>query len=498
MTFFITYNLLPLMIVVIPFYCLYKYTSVPPKRILLIIIIIAAAINLRHFFLFGACTGFDSQEFIGYGQEFASGNGLTGVIYRTPLYPFICGLFFSLFSYPLSALVIFNHLLIILSIIIVWKLALSTGFSLTCATFAAVFFLLNSLVLNMAQYIMSDLLFMFLLLISLLSAVLFIKQAPSMKMALITAILFALTLHCRQLSAPFAYTTILISFLRAFQNRCKKRFLVTAVFALVYFVSIVPWSLHNYKTHGYYGLSSHFGANIFTKLTSYNLQDTTSPTMQKIRPVYDNVLFDLGLTGYETPEYPESDWTINIIPHTLTDSLTINHGMQYHEASDLLKRASFEGFAADPSAYLNSVAKTFFSLLFKHHELYPSPKRVWPQSLSPALLPASFFRGFFYLPGHFIFLFIPLFLFYKKKSFYMLIPFTAIGTGYLMTSLVQTGFTRYTIPWIPYWAILAGFCIDKGIDTGTIIIRKFKPHIKNHLSKPGTLVRKSASKQDTP
>jgi 4-amino-4-deoxy-L-arabinose transferase-like glycosyltransferase len=304
---------------------------------------------------------------------------------------------------------------------------------------------------------MSEMLFMTLILLCIL---VFIKlnESPTLLWAITSGITCSAASHCRQLALPFFLAALAILI---FRTR-KRGAVLSAVAILTLLLCNMPWSLRNLNLHGSYTISSHLGPNIFTKLTSYRLENAKGRWYGKIEPVYSNVLKDLGLSGYKAPDHPEEAWQVNRIPHALSDSLKKYHGYTYPQAGNLMLKVSLEGFVSKPADYIRSIGKTMYVLVFQHMELYPFPNHAFP--LPKAAYNILFFRqvatGASHISGLFIVMFPLVFFLRHKNSILLIIPFTILLIGYLTTAAVHVGFTRYTIPWIPYSAICAAYVIE--------------------------------------
>jgi hypothetical protein len=283
-------------------------------------------------------------------------------------------------------------------------------------------------------------------------------RRPSWQGALAAGVLFALCAHCRQIATPLLILGLVILVLG---NRKGRVMFALAAFA-VYLCCCAPWSLRNQRLYGGYALSYHLGPNIFTKLTSFKLQDTDGKKFSIVKPVLLNVEQDLGIAGYAEPEHPEDNWDVNKIPHRMMDSLVKNHGYSYSNATGLLTAVSIEGFLRHPGLYARSIVKTGYALLFEHHETVPAIADVFPKSGYFPYAVRAPVRSFVTLDS-FLFLLFVCFGLWKRERLVSAVwlPFLIVCYGYLSVAMVQVGFSRYAVPWTPFAAMIAAYVMSE-------------------------------------
>lgn len=401
--------------------------------------------------------GEDSRGYIDWARQFAAGKGFPGMIYRPPLYSFVLGLVFKAGGTP-ATMVLLQRLVAIVCIPLVYWLGRAFSLGRRAAVCAALLFAVDSLTMQMARYIMTEILFVGILLVSLLSLV-WVHRSPSMTRGVVCGILFSVCAHCRQLATSFLALGLVLVVLR-----WRRRAIVPVTTTLLVFAGLnAPWSIRNYAKFGTYGLSSHLGLNIFTKLSSYRLEYEQGKAFQRIEPVYKRVLEDLGLEDYEEPHRPEDAWQVNRIPHVLRDSLSANHGYSFAEASRLLVAVSIEGFLHHPGRYIMSIGKAFGTMVFRHREMYPTVEEVLP-------VPETFMRwypvrtalrGLVCVPA-ILGLLLPLVVAFGRydRRTRIWVPWALFVGGYLTTAAIQVGFTRYTTPWTPFRLMCAAVVLD--------------------------------------
>lgn len=445
--YFCLSSILPLLLC--SFFVLYlnrKTSKFHPILSIGIVTAISIFLHLYNFIQYSPDVGVDSKGYIHWASQMVHGNGFPNLWYRPPLYPFFIGIIFKLTgSASLVPVVLIQHILLILCVPLLYILARLWNFPEEAAILSSLLFSFNSLLMQMATAIMSETLFIFLLLVSMVALTFLIKN-PSIKPAIYCGTAFSLLSHCRQIASPLLF--ICLSFFCF--SKPRKFMNVSLITIAAFLICGIPWSIRNLNTFGSYGLSYQLGPNIFTKICSYNLEPVKGRTFDQIKKVY----YDIRSQIY-SPEKkaPEDDWELNKIPHLLIDSL-INNGYSPSVAGNLLVKASIEGFFQNKAAYISSIWKALCTMLFEYHDIYPSLEYVFPidSMFFDLWIVRAVFRGIATISGFFLFLF-PVYLLLSgiKLSNPVFIPFYITVFGYLSTSFIHVGFTRYTIPWQPFF-----------------------------------------------
>jgi hypothetical protein len=411
---------------------------------------LAILIHLYNFLHTGVIVEADSLGYIHWAREFARGNGFTGMIFRTPLYPFLLGLTFLGGHSSLVPIVIFQHVLIVLCIPGIYVISRSAGCSQTGALYASLLFTVNSLIIQSAARIMTEAVYLVLLL-SVFGMFLIWIKVPTCFRSILLGVVFSLVAYLR----PGVETLLVLSLLILFLRYKKYALAPASIVIAVFVVLTAPWSFRNLAKFQTYSLSRSSGIHLFTKAESYKLLDTTGQYYREIERPLAGVLRDLKVTD-ETWKKPREDaWEINAVPHALKDSLMLYHGCSYALADHTLAMVAFEGIKKHTAGYGLSVLKTLSVFFLMHRELYPSSEAVVPAAVSGrfSFIPSSVVRGFLYVPG-ILFVIFPFYLMARKQFFTLrIVPFLFGMTGLASVALVEAGFTRYTIPWIPFWII---------------------------------------------
>ena len=423
--------------------------------------IVAAAVvfhwyNIAHF---GVSFEFDGKEYWSLARGLAEGHGFSGAVYRPPLYPAIVGLFITAGDARGLWVVIFQHAIVLAATIGTYALGRLFGFSRGASLIAASLMAMNSLLMQSAAFIMTEIVFMALAFLCVASLKL-VFESPSTKRAIIMGSAFAAASYCRELLLP-----LFICGCMALALKKGKPGIRAALLSLLVFISATaPWCARNFFLNGHYEMSASFGVQAFTKATAFHLENPSGLFYKRIEAPLNNVLRDMGRLPYAAPKIPEDDWQINRVPHALMDSLRRYHGYSFFAASDVLGKAAMEGFIKRPVGYIYSIAQSFSTLLFTHRELYPSIKALLPvdkNRLPPFI--ARMAQGCVYVSG-FLFLLFPLAALLRKKTLpSQWAPFYVVCMMYLLTAAVQIGFTRYSVPWEPLKILCAAFAVETAI-----------------------------------
>jgi hypothetical protein len=458
--FLVVDNIVPLVLLAVTAIC---FSRCVPRTIsgwagVGFLMVLAILIHLYNYLHTGVIVGVDSQGYIHWAREFALGNGFPGMIFRAPLYPFLLGLTFLSGHSSLVPMVVFQHALIVLCVPLIYAVSKSTGCSQAGALYASLLFTVNSLIIQSAAYIMTETIYLFLLLSVFGMFMVWIKS-PSIVGSILLGVIFSLIAYLRP-----GVETLLVLSLSILFIVWKKKALAPGLIVVAVFVALcAPWSLRNLAAFQTYSLSRSLGIHLFTKAESYTLLDTAGRHYKEIRRPLTGVLRDLKVTDESWKKPREDAWEINAAPHALKDSLIRYHGFSYTRADGVLEAAALEGIARHPAEYGLSILRALAVFVFKHCELYPTSGDVVPPKVSGlfSAVPESMIRGFCYVPG-ILFALFPIYLIARKKFFtFRIVPFLFGMTGLASVALVEIGLTRYTIPWLPFWIIcVAGMMTD--------------------------------------
>jgi 4-amino-4-deoxy-L-arabinose transferase-like glycosyltransferase len=458
--FALFYNFLPLCFIGAAIAVFYrKATHKSPQWTLTLLIAAALFLHGLNLARFGVVPAFDSAEYLSLAHGFASGHGLSGSVYRPPLYPALAGLFMVAGDKNGLAVVLLQHVLLVLCVPGVYYSGRLFGFSREASLIASAFMVLNSLLMQSAGFIMTEIVFLFLVL-ACIAALKRLYEAPSIGMAIIVGLVFAAASYCRQLLFP----VLLCGSAALVWKKGRRGVFAAAISIIVFFGATAPWCLRNLFSSGHYAMSASFGVQAFTKATAFHLEDVEGRSFKEIEKPFANVLVDMGRSSYRVPAVPEDDWLINRVPHALVDTLMRYHGCSYFAASDELGTVAIEGFKKHPARYLSSIFSSFGTLLFSHREIYPDAGSIAP--VDHPRMPLALIRaikGMVYISGY-VFLLFPIAVVLRRNfSFSVWAPFTVVCMMYFFTAAIQIGFTRYTVPWEPLKILCAAYTVETAL-----------------------------------
>jgi len=458
------YNFIPACLIGLVTLIIYrKALRNSPALTICALVAVAAVFHWYNIVNFGVSFEFDGKEYWSLARGLAEGRGFSGAVYRPPLYPAMVGQFITAGDEWGLWVVIFQHAIVLAAAIGTYALGRLFSFSKGASLIAVSFMAMNSLLLQSAAFIMTEIVFMGLALVC-LAALKLLFESPTTKRAIVTGSAFAAASYCRGLLLPLLFCGCMALVLK----KGKPGIRAAVLSLLVFFGATAPWCARNFFLGGHYAMSAGFGVQAFTKATAFHLENPSGRFYKRIEAPLNNVLRDMGRFPYAAPKIPEDDWQINRVPHALMDSLRRYHGYSFFGASDALGKAALEGFIKRPVGYLSSIAHSFSTLLFAHRELYPSIGALLPvdkNRLPPFI--ARMAQGCVYVSG-FLFLLFPLAALLRKKTLpSQWAPFCVVCMMYLLTAAVQIGFTRYSIPWEPLKILCAAFAVETAISATT-------------------------------
>lgn len=415
------------------------------RMILLGILGVASLLHVRAIMVLPIEIIPDSEGYLHWARTFADGQGFPGMIYRRPVYPMLLGAMFKAGATTLLPAVTAQHLLLLASSGVLYFLGRELSFSKNASFLAVALFSLNSLMMQIAQAILVESLFVFLALATTLMLVRFYRSGT-----VGYAVLSGLGASMMSLTRGFGLI-LLVPFLAlvVVRTRARRLKVITISLGVVLFLTI-PWSVRNKVKYDHFGLSASTGLVVFTHALSYRIFDPATENGSILAPTLSHVIEDLDRDEIVGKQSPEDDWQLNAIPHILVDSLVQHHGMSFVEADRLLLRASIQSILSSPIKYAAGVARSLRAMIFEHREMYPNPEAIVPLGpLHSNQFIVRFMRGLVYLPG-ILFLAFPFVYFFRNSGWEQCFPFLIAAGGLCATAAIQVGFTRYTIPWIGF------------------------------------------------
>lgn len=468
MIFFLVYEILSVLLLFGLTAAVLRYPSLH-RSFLLLCIALAILVHLR----FGvnhpvAFTG-DSSEYIEWTHHWKE-NSMA--IRRPPLYP----LFLRAFTSERAGLkdpVLLQHLLMASLVPLVFLLGLQSGLSRGTALFAALLVAIDPLLVQSGQEIMSEALSTIAVVLCALALVALVKK-PTYARAALLAAAFAQSSHIRA-TTDILFALIMGGLLFWDWRRNRLAHIKAIVLAAVVFAALnAPMSFLNLRTHGVYNRSHMQGLILLTKSVSYNLINPGAPEFHPIQAAYDKSMRQRGLPpGYRSPDLL-ADWDLNAVPHDIMFDLVFERGMSYMEVDRLMSSIAISSFLHSPFWYAKSILDDLNRLLFECREFYPDPrillgfeKQAAPNG-GPLLFLLRFARGMVHPSSWFLIAGALLWIFLRSRNrltwnlpgWGLLVIAGFFIYGYLLTAAVQIGLTRYTVPWLPFRAILIAAGLD--------------------------------------
>lgn len=186
-------------------------------------------------------------------------------VFVTPLYPLYLSFFIRFLPETPTAgffIILFQHLMGLLSTVLVYRTARRI-FNPATATWSALLFSLNPLVLYYEHVVQTETLFI-LILCMLIHALSSLADVPTYKQDLIIGILSAALTLTRPVAKMFVF--IVLFFLVIKLRRIKPILPHALVISAVYILLLFPWMLSNYRHLGFFDVGRGEGINLYLRL----------------------------------------------------------------------------------------------------------------------------------------------------------------------------------------------------------------------------------------
>ncbi len=208
--------------------------------------------------------------------------------FRTPVFPAFQGFWEALLSFSISQYIVIQILLALINIYLLGRLV-SFFAGVAWQLIAMLVFSVDLLTMQVANYVLSETLFSFLLLLS-LNMLLTIHASAKNRygLAIICGVCFGLFALCRPVGQyiPFALVPWIILFRRD-EHDYKSRWIVSALVVVVSLSLVHAWKLNNLVNKG------HYFTSITTSFNMYNYRAAWNVAYRDGRPFDDvKVEFD--------------------------------------------------------------------------------------------------------------------------------------------------------------------------------------------------------------
>ena len=208
---------------------------------------------------------------------------------RTPGYPCFLALIYSLFGTHPGWIIGFQILLNLMSIFLVFKIALQLAFSRSTALIAAFVFSIDIHTIMFIYELYSETLFVFLLLFSVFLFLKF-RETGISGFLIFAGLLLGLLAMIRPISLylPIIFLVVII-YHQKISNRMQ--FSKIAIFITVFLVTISIWYIRNYSVYGTYGFSTLPSKNLYLLNAVYTESNSKNKNATDIeREFIDNAI----------------------------------------------------------------------------------------------------------------------------------------------------------------------------------------------------------------
>jgi|WetSurMetagenome_2_1015567.scaffolds.fasta_scaffold33160_2 4-amino-4-deoxy-L-arabinose transferase-like glycosyltransferase len=378
--------------------------------------------------------------------------------FRTPGYPVFIFLIYGVFGINVSAVLFIQILINLASVFILYyigKMLIDKTYGFICA-------LLFCIEPDHLQYIFSlltDTLFVFLLLLSCLFLILFFKKVKSFYL-IIASIVLGLATLVRPIS--FLFPIVIVSGLIIYLIKYKKgdflnivRYL--AIVLISFGITISPWLIRNYYNYGYAELSSISGYNLLNYNVAFAAKRIENKPIENIRDDFDNIVLKKGCAEKMYNPFYKSK-------------------IQGEVAKDFIMANKWEYFKAHCLGMINIYSSMDFKTFSQHILRIGTKKQDKYNGGSFDKFSIDLGR-FKILPFSIILMggcYAILFFFYyitavcgavlfAKERKYLLLFFMFTPILYFTILIGVVGLARYKLPISPFYIILSAYCVYSSI-----------------------------------
>jgi hypothetical protein len=260
------------------------------KTITFLIIGLIFTIILSFFFTPELGEG-DSHSYIRFALKILGENIPENYVSRSPLYPMILSIFIKIFgitAFP-RAVVFFQFLLIYFSSTILYLIIFQLLSNHFLAVLAAILFYFNPATIFYGYSIMSEILAVFLSLLSVYLVLLYLNKRKTI-LLLITSTVVILLILSRFNTLPLIIsyiTVIIIALVKDPEIKFKTLVSNLFVFSIFPFVVMLVISFHNIEKNGFFGLFPNIGSGLISRNAVLATLAGDEVVKQENKPVLD-------------------------------------------------------------------------------------------------------------------------------------------------------------------------------------------------------------------
>jgi|GEM_PF-790453 4-amino-4-deoxy-L-arabinose transferase-like glycosyltransferase len=390
---------------------------------------------------------------------------------RTPGYPVFLAIFYSIIPNSIWLALIFQILISLASTYLVYRIA-SFFFSKNISLLASFLFTIDFVQIVSSVQLMSDTLFVFLFLASILFLCKFLKL-NKLNRLIYSALLLGLATLVRPVSYLFPVVVILL-FIFILHENYKQKLFFSFLYCFVFVLVLSPWLFRNYNKYGEESLTSISGYNLlFYNVASVESYKTKTP-LEKV----DQNLYDLSIRKGCEPasafaSFDEAQKNIYKVSRNngcdpVNPLTSLKNSKIYTKISIDYIKDNFLLYCircANGVVYLYSASATGAVLqnfhIFSKYSDYISSHRYTSgfnykdvfMLMSPVELFITFF-GFAFLFANYLFSAYSFAISIKKKDNIRFIVLALFVILYFTALTGIVGASRYRMPFMPFFNIL--------------------------------------------
>jgi 4-amino-4-deoxy-L-arabinose transferase-like glycosyltransferase len=366
-------------------------------------------------------------------------------IFRTPLYPLFLAFIYFLFGVKPWVVIIFQFLLNVCSIGLVYVLGKKI-FNKQTGIIASALYLIEPYSVFYSSSLLSDGLFTFVFLLSMLLLVYAFENNKIIYLCF-SALLLGIATLIRPISQYFPVFIIL--FILFFKNfKLSMRIKSIIVYTLIFLAVLAPWLYRNYSKTNVITLSSLTGGNLLFFNAAITEAHKKGIPWDEVRAQFSDASLKRGADFSENASIVVQMKNSLIFKQMAKEYLLSN--FKYYLKEHMTGCARF---------FLHSANRDFPKTM----------KEFWRDNFSPPRTTDNFFRQayiafvisiYFYLfVTYMLFVFGAILMFKEKRIFYLL--FVLGIMFYFVNMCGPLGHARYKLSIVPFYTIISAYALSK-------------------------------------
>ncbi|MHB2149550.1 ArnT family glycosyltransferase [Calditrichota bacterium LG25] len=359
--------------------------------------------------------------------------------FRTPGYPIFIAIIYVISSNRVWLVLLIQIFLNIFSILLIYKIVL-IFFSRKIALLSALLFAIDIYQSLYSVTLLTDSLFVFLFLLSIFYLYKNIKQ-KNFLLIFSSALFLGIATLVRPISYLFPFIALIFIFL--FGNfRLQIKFIYSLVFSITFLATISPWLIRNYSKYGEAKLSSVTGYNLLFYNVAYTEVYKSGKPIEQVRKDLYRMSSKQGIDTTNIYSLKNSQIYFNIAKQYIKDNFILYCKRHFMGIINM-----YAGLSTKHIASIFHLKSKSLSV-----DQYSGPnifKRIidFFNSKTKGEIFIAFFLGFYLLINYFFAFYAMLLLIRKNRKFLFVIILIIL---YFSALTGVVGLTRYRLPIMPF------------------------------------------------